>query len=94
MKYLKNNALAGRDGEALDTVNRALSKWVEEIAGTRVHGTTGKAPPLHDFQLEERLSLRALPEKPYEVVVWKKAPDALIANDRFFVRWRDRIASE
>ena len=72
VKYVKNNALAGRDGEALDAVNRALSRWVEEIAGTRVHGTTGKAP-LHVFQLEERSSLLALPEKPYEVVVWKKA---------------------
>ena len=44
MKYVKRNALAGRDGEDVTVVRSALARWVMEIAGTRVHGTTGKKP--------------------------------------------------
>ncbi|MEM7676494.1 MAG: IS21 family transposase, partial [Myxococcota bacterium] len=40
VKYVKRNALAGREGEPLDAVNGALAWWVDEIAGTRTHGTT------------------------------------------------------
>ena len=72
VKYVKNNALRGRDGESIDDVNAALERWVLEIAGTRVHGTTSKQP-LSVFEAEERMALLELPSRPYEPVTWKKA---------------------
>jgi hypothetical protein len=45
---------------------------VHDIAGTRIHGTTGRRP-LEVFEAEERAHLLPLPEKRYDTVVWKKA---------------------
>ena len=90
VKYVKRNALAGRDTEDLHDVNQALARWVEEIAGTRLHGTTGKAP-LRVFQEEEQGSLLSLPAKRYEVVIWRKAKvhqDCLVAfQGRLYSVW-------
>ena len=44
VKYVKRNALAGRDGEDITGVNKTLQKWVTDIAGLRMHGTTGRTP--------------------------------------------------
>jgi transposase len=71
VKYVKHNALAGRDGEDITTAQAALAKWLVEVAGQRVHGTTGKKP-LDVFEQEERPKLLPLPTRPYELVVWKK----------------------
>lgn len=92
VKYVKRNALMGREGENLHDANRALKRWIEEVAGTRTHGTTGRQP-LAVFQGEEQSSLQALPEKPYEMVIWRKAKvhqDAHISFDRrlYSVPWR------
>ena len=70
VKYVKRNCLKGRDGETLEQVNRVLVRWVAEIAGTRLHGTTGKQP-LQEFDAIERAALLLLPNKPYEPVLWK-----------------------
>jgi len=72
VKYVKRNALAGRYGEDVTTVRQVLARWSIEIAGTRIHGTTGKKP-LEVFETEERSTLIALPVRPYEVVLWKPA---------------------
>jgi transposase len=72
VKYVKNNALAGREGEAIEEVNKALERWVREIAGSRTHGTTGK-PPLELFEQVERQALLAMPTKRWDPVVWKQA---------------------
>lgn len=72
VKYVKNNALKGRDGEELDATNRYLVTWVREVAGKRVHGTTGRRP-LEVFEAEERRALMPLPVTPYEPVIWKQA---------------------
>jgi hypothetical protein len=45
---------------------------VHEIAGGRVHGTTGRRP-LEVFTAEEQAHLMPLPKKRYESIVWKKA---------------------
>jgi transposase len=71
VKYVKRNALAGRDGEDITLVQPALARWIIEVAGTRVHGTTGKKP-LEAFEKEERAKLLPLPTRPYELVVWKR----------------------
>lgn len=70
VKYVKRNGLAGRDGQDITEVRAALARWVMEVAGTRVHGTTGKKP-LEVFEREERGRLLPLPARPFELVVWK-----------------------
>lgn len=72
VKYVKRNILAGRDGEDITAVNRELRRWLEEIAGQRVHGTMGR-PPLQVFRAEEVIALRPLPKTPYESCVWQQA---------------------
>jgi len=72
VKYVKRNALAGRYGEDVTAVRNGLARWILEVAGTRVHGTTGKKP-LEVFEAEERARLLPLPSRPYELVVWKPA---------------------
>lgn len=72
VKYVKGNFLRGRDDQELGEVNRELVRWVHDIAGTRIHGTTGRRP-LEIFEAEERAHLLPLPQKRYDTVVWKKA---------------------
>ena len=92
VKYVKCNALAGRGGEEINSVNRALQWWLENTAGLRTHGTTGKQP-LRVFREEEQAVLRRLPAQPYEEVIWKKAKvhaDTHVEFDRrmYSVPWR------
>jgi len=72
VKYVKNNALAGRDGEDITEVNAYLRTWTREIAGSRIHGTTGRTP-LELFAEREADALQSLPEKRYEKRLWKQA---------------------
>jgi transposase len=92
VKYVKRNALVGRDAESLTEVNRYLDRWTVEIAGKRVHGTTGKRP-LDVFEAEEQATLMPLPAKRYEPVLWKKATvhrDSHVVFERrmYSVPWR------
>ena len=93
VKYVKRNALAGREGEDITTVNRALGRWVVEIAGYRTHGTIGKQP-LVVFEQEEQVTLHSLPAKPFEPVIWKSGakvhPDSHVVFDKrlYSVPWR------
>lgn len=72
VKYVKNNFLRGRRDQDVVEVNRELGRWAVEIAGTRVHGTTGRRP-IEVFLSEEKAHLLPLPTKAYETVVWKQA---------------------
>lgn len=72
VKYVKRNFFKPRELEDIDQANRDLDRWVEEIAGKRIHGTTGKRP-LEIFETEERSTLNLLPAQKYELVVWKQA---------------------
>jgi transposase len=94
VKYVKRNFFQPRDfAEAeIPEVNRELERWVAEIAGRRVHGSTGRRP-LEVFAADERSTLRPLPARPYEPVEWRRArvhPDSHIAFDRriYPVPWR------
>lgn len=92
VRYVKHNALVGREGQPVEEVNAALRTWDLEVAGQRIHGTTGKKP-LEVFHLEEKSALLALPEKKYERVFWKQATvhkDAHVQYDRhlYSVPWR------
>lgn len=72
VKYVKRNALAGREGEDVTQVRLALARWITDVAGTRLHGTTNKRP-LEVFESQERARLLPLPTRPYELVVWKRS---------------------
>lgn len=85
VKYVNNNFGATLpEGLDMDEVNRQLERWVEHVAGCRVHGTTRRRP-LDVFEAEERAALQPLPVRPYEPVLWKKAKvhtDSHVAFDK------------
>ena len=72
--YYKRNFLIGREyhTEILDiqVANRDALRWVETIAGVRIHGTTRKQP-LERFCTIEQAVLKVLPETAFEPVTWK-----------------------
>jgi len=67
VKYLKRNFLAGRELKDLDTANREVRRWLDEVANVREHASTHKKPK---DQLEsERPFLAPLPETHYDTRV-------------------------
>jgi transposase len=52
VKYIKNNALAGRRFTALAEVNQWLQNWEQTVADVRIHGTT-KRQVQELFQVEK-----------------------------------------
>ncbi|MBI4881292.1 MAG: IS21 family transposase [Planctomycetes bacterium] len=92
VKYCRQNFLAACDATDVVVVRRELVRWIMEVAGRRIHGTTGRRP-LEVFESEERLALRPLPTRPYERVLWKRAKvhtDAHVQIDGAFYSapWR------
>lgn len=93
VKYAKRNFFRPREaGEAIDLVNRELRRWVLEIAGTRMHGTTGKQP-LEAFEHEEKAILLPLPPMGWVPILWKQAKvhrDACVLFEKrlYSVPWR------
>jgi transposase len=72
VKYVKRNFFVGRDESDAKEAQRDLDRWVVEIAGQRVHGTTGRRP-LELFNSDERVALLPLPAKRFEPVLWVSA---------------------
>ncbi|MCA2959160.1 MAG: IS21 family transposase [Silvanigrellales bacterium] len=62
VKYVKRNALAGREFASWDALNAHLDTWTREVADARVHGTT-RVPPTTRFA-EERNALAPLRGQP------------------------------
>ena len=62
IKYVKNNALKGRDITSLAGENELLERWERQIADTRIHGTTRKQVGKHFTEVEQG-QLMSLPEK-------------------------------
>ena len=92
VKYVKRNALAGSDSNSIDETNSTLLDWCRDIAGQRIHGTTGKRP-LEVFETIEQSQLIPLSKRRYEPTVWKEArvhQDAHVIFDRrlYSVPWR------
>jgi transposase len=82
VRYVKRNALAGREFADIHQANEHLKRWVMGTAGLRDHGTTHEAP-LARFEAEKEFLL-PLPAVRYEVTVWKQAklhPDCHIVFD-------------
>lgn len=70
VKYLNGNFTVTCEATDVTVVRRELQRWIVEIAGKRIHGTTGRRP-IEVFEAEERRALRALPERAYERMIWK-----------------------
>ena len=83
VKYVKRNALAGRDFGSFGAMERHLEEWMAE-ADARVHGTTHERP-LDRFEREEKAALRPLPSRPLprrqQRLNRKVANDALVNVD-------------
>lgn len=71
-RYVKRNFFATHTSVDIEVDRRALRVWLEEIAAKRRHGVTRRCPG-DVFESEEKAALLPLPEKPYEIVVWKEA---------------------
>jgi transposase len=92
VKYVKRNFFKPRGPMDINEARRELSRWLVEVAGKRVHGTTGRRP-LEVFEEEERPALSALPSCRFEPVVWKEATvhrDSHIQYEKrlYSVPWR------
>ena len=92
VKYVKRNFFKPRLLEDIHHARRELDLWLKEIAGERIHGTTGRRPR-EVFEEEEREALRPLPGVPYERVEWKCAKvhrdcHAVFAMRQYSVPWR------
>jgi transposase len=83
VKYVKRNALAGRQFVSFAQLESHLAQWVRE-ADERVHGTTHERP-LERFEREEKATLRPLPSRPLprrqQRLKRKVANDALVDVD-------------
>lgn len=62
VKYVKHNALAGREFVSFAALEAHLAAWMVE-ADQRVHGTTHERP-IDRFERTERSALRPLPTRP------------------------------
>ncbi|MFZ5482000.1 MAG: IS21 family transposase [Myxococcota bacterium] len=93
VKYVSGNFFDPLDdGEDITVVNAALTSWVLETAGQRIHGTTGLRP-LEVFEAEEKALLKPLPPLGWVATTWRKAKvhrDTHVAFDKRFysVPWQ------
>ena len=60
VKYVKNNALKGRVFASIEEQNTFLANWEQNVADTRIHGTTRKQVR-KSFEEVERPVLKTLP---------------------------------
>jgi len=68
--YVVRNFLGGREPTRITQANRDVLAWCNTTAGLRIHGTT-KEKPLERFEQMEKANLKALPETPYDLTIWK-----------------------
>lgn len=64
IKYVKNNALKGRTFNSLVEQATFLIRWENNVADTRIHGTT-KKQVRELFNVVERPTLQPLPKQPF-----------------------------
>lgn len=70
--YSRASFFAGRTFPSLAVMRREAVRWCLDVAGQRIHGTTGQKP-LDVFFAHEQGALLALPPKPWEPVRWTTA---------------------
>jgi hypothetical protein len=84
--YVQRNFMAGQEFVDLYVGNQHLRTWVQERAGTRIHGTTQQAP-LHLFHAYEQAALLPLPETPFTLLEIRPVtvhPDCHVRIDKSY----------
>lgn len=71
-RYFRDNYIKPRRGQDIDALRAGIHGWVMEIAGQRIHGTTGRRP-LEAFYAEDLPKLRECPRLPFSQVIWHQA---------------------
>lgn len=83
VKYVKRNAVAGRDFESFSALEAHLASWMA-LADERVHGTTHEKPR-ERFERDEKAALQPLPLRPRparrQLLRRRVAHDALVDVD-------------
>lgn len=84
VKYVKRNALAGRQFETLEQLNAWLEEWSVRVADERIHGTTHERPR-ERFERDERaalVSVEARPPSVLERITTRRVPkDAYVSME-------------
>jgi transposase len=78
--YLERDFLRGSEFDSFDDLNRKVRLWLDEVANSRVHGTTRKIPK--EAWQQERPFLIELPESrfpAYDEELRKVGPDSVIS---------------
>jgi len=70
--YSRASFFAGRTFPSLVVMRQDAARWCLEVAGQRMHGTTGQKP-LEAFLAREQNALLPLPPKPWEPIRWTTA---------------------
>lgn len=63
VKYIKRNAIAGREFTSIEDLQKHLKWWMKEVADVRIHGTTHEKP-IDRFEQKEFPALKPLNGKP------------------------------
>ena len=72
VRIVKEQLIAGREYNDIDSANRAAKKWCEDDYAKRVCSTTGKTPA-DCFQNEEKEQLLPLPKGNFDMPEWSVA---------------------
>ena len=64
IRHIRDGFLAGREPAVPDAINPLLREWLDTIANTRVHKTTGERP-IDAFNQREKAALQLLPTLPH-----------------------------
>ena len=81
--YVKRNFLAGQEFVDIRVGNERLWRWIRDVAGVRIHGTTRQAP-LRLFYEYEQAALQPLPATPFTLLQIKPVkvhPDCHVTID-------------
>lgn len=70
-KYFRDSYIKPREFADIHEARAGIRPWLFEIAGTRIHGTTGRKP-LELFEIEKG-ALKPRPLLPYDPIIWHKA---------------------
>lgn len=89
--YVRDSFFRGRAFPSFAEIEREALRWCTEVAGMRIHGTTGERP-VEVYTLVEKASLKPLPP-PWELAVWQTAkvgPDShcVVKRALYSVPWR------
>jgi transposase len=72
VSYARASYFRGRDFQSLTEMGNGARAWCLDVAGQRLHGTTGERP-LEAFLAQEQRALLPLPAKPWEQASWTTA---------------------